>query len=259
MKYFSVFLAILLSLPAFSQKTSFKWGKPNTGDWSIKVCPYDSAAPVILLDEAGSIEFGSGTGYVKIKKHFKMKILDEKGLESAVIYIPVYAKDNFEKIVDIDAHTLNLDEKGKLIETSVGSKQFFDVDTRDNRKETRFTFPSVKKGSILEYRYTIQSKNYTFLDGWMFQSSYPTLHSAFSANVTEGLDYKIMYQGKRLIEKYGATEHSNEWELYYLPALKEEPFMSNYLDYAEKIKFQLVGYIKSEDTGGTKHVSLLSS
>ncbi len=259
MKYFSLLLACLLVLNVNAQKTGFKWGKPNADDWSIKVCPYDSAAPVIMLDESGAIEFGYGTGYVNIKKHFKLKILDEKGLESAVIHIPVYAKDNFEKLVDIDAHTLNLDEKGKLIETNVESKQFFDVDTRDNWKETRFTFPSVKKGSILEYRYTIQSKNYTFLDGWMFQSSYPTLHSSFSAKITEGLDYKIMYQGKRLVEKYGATEHSSEWELYYLPALKEEPYMSNYLDYAEKIKFQLVGYIKSEDTGGTEQVSLLTN
>jgi hypothetical protein len=257
--FFCLLLALSTTLSGYSQKSLSKWGKPSPDDLKLSVCFYDSAAPVIVLDEAGSVEIGFGAGGVYIKKYFKLKILNENGLDAGTIRLPFYVKDNFEVITDVKAHTLNVDENGKLTEHKVDSDQFFEVNTSDDWKETRFSFPAVKAGSILEYSYSLRSKSYTFLEGWVFQNPYPTLHSSFTAKIAEGLDYRLMYQGKELVEKYGSKENQNSWELYYLPALKDEPYLWNCNDYAEEIRFQLTGYKTFDAKDGVKDVTLLTS
>lgn len=259
----SLFIRTCLLLALFcvstvnAQKYSYKWGKPTDDEKELKVCPFDSTASVVMLDESGNVEFGFGSGFVTIHKYFKMKILDERGLEAATIRLPFYTKDGFEKITNMRAQTLNFSNGGKVEATRVESDQFFEFDTDNEWKEIRFTFPSVSPGSILEYSYTLSSKSYTFLEGWVFQNPYPTLHSKFSAMIAEGLDYRVIYQGKNLIAKYNNGTQQNEWELYYQPALKEEPYCHNIMDYAEAIKFQLVGYKKVGIRGDVEDVKTL--
>lgn len=248
-----------LTLASNAQKSSSKWGRPTEDEINLKVCFYDSAAPVVVLDESGSVEIGYGSGGVYIKKYIKLKILNEKGLDAANISLPYYAKDNFEVITDAKAQTLNIDNSGKIVIHKVDNNQFFDVDVSENWKEIRFSFPLVDVGSILEYSYTTRSQSYTFLEGWTFQNQYPTLHSTFSARIAEGLKYKLVYQGKSLVDKYGSKGDQNTWELYYLPALKDETHLWNVNNYAERIRFQLVGYMKSDARAGIEHVSLLTT
>jgi hypothetical protein len=118
----------------------------------------------------------------------------------------------------------------------------------------------VEAGSILEYRYTTVSENFFFLDAWLFQSDIPTLHSELRAFIPEGLDYRVLMQGRKLIGKY-AQASGSQWALSNVPALREESHVANHLDYAEKIRFQLAGYKKSSDHpgGGSEYVTTMTS
>ncbi|MBD0259635.1 MAG: DUF3857 domain-containing protein, partial [Cytophagales bacterium] len=144
--------------------------------------------------------------------------------------------------------------------TEVPGKQLFDVDASENWREKRFTFANVEAGSILEYRYTTVSENFFFLDAWLFQSDMPTLHSELRAFIPEGLDYRLLMQGRKLIGKYAQVAGS-QWALNNVPALREESHVANHLDYAEKIRFQLAGYKKASGHpgGGAEYVTTMTS
>jgi transglutaminase-like putative cysteine protease len=234
----------LLDISLMAQNTpNTKWGKVVPEEWKIDRCAYDTSASAVVLFDKGEIEFSNGQA-ISIRRHKRIKILSTKGLDEANISLPFYVVDQLEKIVDVDAQTINPDALGKMVVQKVPNSQIFEVAEDEKWHEKRFSFPSVKVGSILEFRYTTLSQNYRFLDGWLFQNSLPTLFSEFKAKIPEGLDYHFLMQGTRLLQKY--REPVNSWSLSNLPALKAEPYVHHYMDYAEKIQFQLSGYTKIE-------------
>jgi hypothetical protein len=261
-KFLLPFLLLLLAAaPALllAQPAPVRWGKVTPEEIKLTRCAFDSTATAVVLADYGQIKLGYGN--VLIERHRRIKILDRKGLGQANISIPYYIKNNMEKVTSLQAQTLNVDAKGKVIETEVAGKQLFDVDANENWREKRFTFANVEVGSILEYRYTTVSENFFFLDAWLFQSEIPTLHSELRAFIPEGLDYRLLMQGRKLIGKYSEVSGS-QWALSNVPALREESHVANHLDYAEKIRFQLAGYKRassSHPAAGSEYVTTMTS
>ncbi len=260
-KLLRAFLYVLLAAaPAclLAQPAPVRWGKLTPEEIKLSRCAFDSTATAVVLADYGQIKLGYGN--VLIERHRRIKILDRKGLGQANISIPYYIKNDLEKVTSLQAQTLNVDAKGKVTETEVPGKQQFDVDASENWREKRFTFANVEVGSILEYRYTTVSENFFFLDAWLFQSDIPTLHSELRAFIPEGLDYRVLMQGRKLIGKY-AQASGSQWALSNVPALREESHVANHLDYAEKIRFQLAGYKKSSTHpgGGAEYVTTMTS
>jgi hypothetical protein len=261
-KFLLSFLLLLLAaapVHLLAQTAPVRWGKVTPDEIKLSRCAFDSTAAAVVLADYGQIKLGYGN--VLIERHRRIKILDRKGLGQANISIPYYIKNDLEKVTSLQAQTLNVDAKGKVTETEVPGKQMFDVDASENWREKRFTFANVEAGSILEYRYTTVSENFFFLDAWLFQSDIPTLHSELRAFIPEGLDYRVLMQGRKLIGKYSQASGS-QWALTNVPALRDESYVANHLDYAEKIRFQLAGYMKSslESRGmGSQYVTTMTS
>ncbi len=239
-----VFLAISNSL--YSQK-KLKWGKVSKEDISITECSFDKDAPAVVLHSKGNLSF---SGYqVLIKKHFRIKILNENGLDYANREIIFYTKDDLESISSFKAQTININESGKKETIKVEKSQIFETKLDNDYKKISFTFPAVKVGSIIEYKYTVASKSITFLDAWVFQDEIPTLRSEFEAVITDdlGLDYSILYVGKRLLNKYSSLATS-KWSLENIPGFYDENYVYSWKDNAEIIRFQLTGYRKKSAT-----------
>ncbi len=234
-----------LSFLSYSQNFP-KWGKLTAQEIKLTVCPFDSAATAVVLADYGKITIDYNA--VTTEFHIRMKILDKKALDRATMKIAYYSKD---KIEGLSAQTLKIDKTGKTVATEISRSQIFDADHED-WKEKRFAFPDVEVGSILEYKYKKVSQRYTFPDGWNFQSDIPSLHSEITANIqVQDLDYRVLLQGDRLMTKYQqlmGKEHVSTWSLDNIPALVDEPFVANYYDYAEKLRFQLAGYKKAGST-----------
>lgn len=252
-------LAFLCSYTGFAQALPVKWGKISADELKFKVCPYDSSATAVVLCDYGEVSFNYGS-YVTINRHIRIKILDRKAIDRANVVLPYYVANELEKITDIKAQTINVNAQGKTIMHEVASSQVFDVKADEKWYQKRFSLPSVSEGSIIEYKYTTLSKNVTFLEGWVFQNDIPTLHSEFRAKIGQDLDYRILYQGSRLMKAYG-EKATNQWTLKNLPALRDEPFTAHYMDYAEKIRFQLAGYYKQKDGigGGIEYVTTMTT
>ncbi len=250
--------ALSAPLILHAQSAPVRWGKVTPEEIRLKHCVFDSTAPAVVLCDYGQIKLGYGN--VLIERHRRIKILGRKALDQANISIAYYTKNDMEKVTSVQAQVLNVDAKGKVTETGVPGRQIFDVDANQNWREKRFTFPNVEPGSILEYRYTTVSQNFHSLDPWLFGCDIPTLHSELRVMIPEGLDYRVLMQGRKLIGKYQQAA-GNQWALDNVPALRQETHVANYLDYAEKIRFQLAGYQKARDmpSGGSEYVTTMTT
>ncbi len=185
---------------------------------------------------------------VVIDKHVRIKILNSNGFKYANIKIPYHSE--FDKISSIKAQTINFDENNEPVITEIEKSNLYENTLNEGFSEISFTFPDLKEGSIIEYKYTLNTTNIVFLNAWIFQDKIPTLYSKFSAVFPANLiyTYNVFYQGEKLLKKYGSVTAS-EWELFNLNGLEDEDFVYSMLDDAEILKFQLSEYYTKSATG----------
>lgn len=241
-----VLLGILI-VPVLKAQTSLTWGKPSEEEIQIKVCPFDSSANAVILAENGTISYLSG--FIHIKVYRKIKILNPKGLDYGNVEIPYYVGSSIDDIQNLKAQTINI-ENGNRTTIDLKNGEIYNKVVSPNVHEKAFAFPSVKPGSILEYKYTLVTKRLAFLKGWEFQHLLPVIYSEVQVNLPDFLKYSVLLFGDRLREKYeGKTNKKNIWTLKNIPGFESENHVFCYQDYIDQIQFQLVSY---ESYSGTK-------
>lgn len=240
---FPILLIFFLIFNIFSvsaKSKAPKWGKVSKEEKALKEVPYDKEAHAVVIAETGLLTY-NGAGF-SIKRHTRIKILDKEGIEEATLAIPYYSKGRFQHMSGVKGQTLEILENGKVIKHKLHKKEVYNVAIDEEWSEIRFALPAARVGCIIEFSYSFHTSNYTFLEGWVFQNSIPTLYSSFKVEIPTFLSYTTLMQGNKIYEKYATQTGTNEWSLQNLTALKEEPYTYNLLDYAEKIQFQLQSY-----------------
>ena len=253
--FFSLHLA-----KAQEQETNLKWGKVSAEEIALNECTFDSSASAVILFDVGEINFRGGVA--NIFRHRRIKILDRKGLDYADVKIPYYKYKNVENIHSLKAQTLKVDAQGKVQKMELSNKDIFDNQLDERWGEQSFSFPAVEEGTIIEYKYTLSTKDIYFLEAWVFQNELPTRHSQLKVEIPSSLTYRYLMHGANLLKKYrGNVDSNNSWILNNIPGYKNEDFVFNYLDYTDKIQFQLENYKTSgiENGGGIETVSVLQT
>ena len=237
-----IFTLLNISTVAFTQR-SFKFGKYDKEEFDLMACEFEKDADEIILFHTGTSNFINGHLYTDY--HLRKKILKEDSKEMANIAIRYYpGNDGIENIKNIKAQLVNFNN-GKEEVFKLGKNEIFEVDLPNGYKEIRMVFPQVKEGSIIEYSYEKLDKYITFIDGWTFQNSSPTLYSRYTIGIPESLKYNMLRQGIRATNTDIKTTNNGfyYWELENLHSIKPEAFISNYIDYVERLEFQLASYI----------------
>ena len=163
-----IFLMILSSVTAlagFREKLPIRWGKTSVSEFSVMPMGRDSAATAIVLCDFGNIEITNRTFYTQ---NTRIKILKEAGMKYASVEIPYQTKEKHDVFFDLKARTLVL-ENGKIVEYKVAPSQIDDIKLSDTWSKKKFTFPNVKPGVIIEFRYTVASLDFEKLNTWYFQ------------------------------------------------------------------------------------------
>ncbi len=258
-----VIALLLLSCSLFAQKDKDipGWGKIDKADLEMKECDIDKDAVAMILVDKGEVDYQRGIkNAFALKKDVRsrIKIFTEKGFSHADIKIPYYSDNNYEKLIDVDAVTYNLDASGKIVETKVEKKSFFQQKVDANTSAVTFTFPEVKVGSVLEYRYSIIREAFSNIDGWYFQDNIPTRVSSFTISFPEYFHFvtnsrtSLPIENKkdenmRTLALSGETLRYQCDNYYYkmknVPALKAEPYMGSFQDYVQSIHFQLSEFV----------------
>ncbi len=249
-------ILLILLLSAFNlvnsqnEKTS-KMGQTTLDELKMTVYNQDSTATAVVLYEHANYYIDVYNNYeFRTDYYFRIKILDKASFNLADIEISQYKK---QKVIDISGITYNLKTNGTTNETRLNKKDIFTVNERKNLILKKFTLPNIKKGSVIEYSYSILSP-YLSIDDWYFQSEIPKIKSQFDAAILGNYKYNIRKIGYLDLDKKDNSIKKNcvyfdglgqgacsiySFEMRNIPAFKEEDFMLSKDNYLSRISFDL--------------------
>jgi transglutaminase-like putative cysteine protease len=274
MRNLFVIAVLLLPFLALSQqnklqKSNLKFGDIKAKDFEPTAYEVDSSASAVVLADIGQSKFeGNNDGFFSIvfKHHKRIRIMNKNGFDNASISITVYSQGNTEeKIDDLEAYTYNIDGE-KVVATRLEKSSVFKDRVNKYYTVRKFTFPNLREGSILEYKYTITTPFYRYLRNWEFQGSMPRIWSEYSVSVPSLFDYVLINQGYRQYDitdantsnelfniivpgesayektevvKWEGNVYNNVWAVKDVPALKDEAYTTSLSNHLQKIEFQL--------------------
>lgn len=232
-----------------AQKKKIKFGKVKTHELEANVCPIDSNAHAEILYDKGYTYFDFTPHGAKLvtSKHTRIKIYNKEGYKYADVQIPYYMSNmnGEEKIGNIKAYTYNL-ENGKVVKTQLKKDGIFTEKLTKNVKVKKFTFPDIKEGCVIEYRYTKTSDFFFNLESWKFQHDIPVRYSRYEARIPDDIKYKQSLKGYESIRR--EVESTFENELYMkdykytaenIKAFPDEQYIACKEDYISKLEFEL--------------------
>ncbi len=242
-----------LAIPSTAQDVS-EFGKVDIALLKKSQSLIDKGAEAEVLFEVTDQSFTimGGTAEIHTKHHIRIKVYNTKGLEQANINLPYFNRNGVESISKLEAQTYNLNDAGDLVVSKLDKKSVYDTRVDNRFSKLTFTFPEVKAGSVIEYRYTVKKQiQYLYeltsrhLSNWSFQQDIPVMYSKFifyhpsefTFKETPLNDVPIEYA-----EKSVGTGIQKTFICRNLPAVKEEPFMTTTRDYKQKLKIDVIYY-----------------
>ena len=271
MKKLCLPFCLLLSLLAFSQKKEIEFGQVSPEEISMDSYQKDKdAKAVVLFDKGKSIFFDSGKGYdIRFTRHKRIKIFDKSESQHAEITIPFYV-DGYgktEEVTSIEAITYNL-KNGRIIKKELDPATVYEERINDRWYSKKFVFSDVQDGSILEYRYVLETPFHFNLPDWRFQDEIPTIYSEYEVGMIPFYEYVFLVQGVSNFD-FQKSEVSNDKRVWLgtgtefrdyihtyvlkdIPAFKDESFITSINDYIIKMDFQLAKFHHPQ--GGTSEV-----
>lgn len=230
------------------------------------VNPIDSSAGVAILNSHRDVYFSVGheTKLVtKVQMRIKFYHDTERAFEYATQHIRLYNRGHdYEKISKISGRTYNL-VSGKIEETKMKRGAIFEKELNEQIEEVSFTLPAVKKGSIIDFEYTITSPFVWDIDELVFQYGIPLMQATAEIRTPGIALFKKIFKNGDKIEKTveSKTDHRlgmkvniHKFRVENMPGLKSEKYVDNVKNYRTGVLLELV-YIRSAN-GDHKQFSI---
>ncbi len=266
------FIAAFLITGFSAEAQKYELGEVTKEQLEEKTHPGDPSAPAAILFSKGQtyMVYSDQNGFDLVTEvDMKIKVYTKEGYEWANKEIPYYFTSGAKETVDVSkAVTYNLVD-GAVKKTKLKGEGEFDEQVNKYWKQKKIVMPDVKEGSIIEYRYTVRSPFIEKFPYWQFQESIPVNHSEYTTKIPEYYMYNTNFRGylapkvtktsaNRSItmtskERSGAyvskTTFStdkidyNEAQVVFalenLPAMKDESFVNNILNYTSGVEHEL--------------------
>ncbi|MCO5950599.1 DUF3857 domain-containing protein [Mucilaginibacter flavidus] len=237
-------LLLLLCAVMVSKGQTQPYGQIDIADLKLTACDFEKDANALVLFD--KTEVYTQDEQTIILKHRRVKILNEKGLGNANVTIAWYSKSNFEKISDLDAQTINL-ENGQLIFTPVDKALIYKQAASKLVKTLTINFPNVKTGSVIEYSFRTKVDYNGALPTWDFQETLPVRYSEFNTYIQRGFSFRIFPNVNSPFEKKikeAIRNKSNDsvgvhfaWAVKNTPSYKDEPYATCREDNIQCVRF----------------------
>lgn len=258
-----VILSVTLSSNA--QKETPAFGKVDKADLEMKDCDFDKNAEAVVLFDVGEVYCqlnpnATEANFIRteFEKHVRIKILNSKGLDRANIKIRYLSEKGIEDIKNLSAQTINLDAGGNITYTKVEKDAVFRKKINKRYSEVIFTFPNVKPGSIIEYKYKDDAQMFYAVKNWYFQKQIPVKYSKYVLDFPVELIVDASPKGGLPIIMTPSLKGNRSIKTFTMdnvPALRDEPFISCDEDYLQQVSPLLVAI----DFPGAPRQSTLST
>ncbi len=265
---------LFLSIFSFSVAQDFRFGKVSEEELLQKEHPIDPTANAAILYRETKTEFqySQGSGWYMVTDYFeRVKIYNKEGFDWANISIDLYKGSSEDKLIGLRGYTYFLNAKGKVDKEKLGKDGIFDQETSKYLTQTKITMPDVKEGSVIEYKYTIESPFIYNIDEFRLQEEIPLDKVSVVFKSPEYFQYKTHQRGwipyqvnstvkdrsmsisiterdnarlsemksKTRIQQVKFKENAYEIEMESVPAMKKEPFAGNINNYTTALQFEM--------------------
>ena len=266
---FLLLIAFICSGSIYSQQYSKRWGLIWQKERDLKVYKKDPKAEAVVIYDIGESFFydtDDGGYNIRFTRTRKIKILNTAGDRFAQVSIPYYV-DGFgesEFVTKIEAFAYN-EVNGEIKATELDKNTIYEEKLDEFWFAKKFAIPNVKEGTIIEYRYVLETPFLFNLPDWQFQDRIPTIYSEYNVRmipfyeysfISQGIerfDYQDTHLGKhnryfgKVIKSFGKNIGSgvefrdlvHTYVMEDVPAFKDESFITSINDYIMKIDFQL--------------------
>ncbi len=258
-------ITIVLIIIAYSGNAQIE--PVNVEDLQMEYYKNDSSAGAVIMFDIGEIDLDMvhDEFVMKYTRHIRIKFFDESELEWADVKIPFYydKMGSKESVKIKKAITYSL-VNGEIKKTTLNKSSYLEEKTSDYYKQIKFALANVKPGSIVEYKYEIQSP-FKRSQKWYFQYSIPVMYTEHKAELASFWQYKTLLKGyetpivdtfyvkkgagtcsftnsvSKLIE-YEYDKAISNIAFKDVPAFYYEENMKCAEDYISKVEFQLAKY-----------------
>ena len=267
MKYPIIILLLLglLCNEVTAQKDVPAYGKIEKADLEMTTCSFDNSAEALVLFDVGEVycklDLNSMSGNVlrsEFSKHVRIKIFAEKGFKNADIKIRYYSDHQMEDIKNISAQTINLDASGNIVYTKVDKNLIYRKKINKRYSDVIFSFPEVKKGSIIEFKFTDDADQLYAVKNWYFQKPIPVKLSRYTMNFPNELIVNATHQGGLSVdtkEEMKGIRNIKTYTMMDVPALRDEAYITCDEDYQQ----QVIPIMQALDLVGQPRRNLIST
>jgi hypothetical protein len=228
-------------LNGFSQVDSIPAsGQIEKKDLLLTECDFDKNAEALVLFDVGEAIFKEYKVAIntEVKRHIRIKILTNKGLDRANIKLPYLLGSLGEHLSIEEAQTFNIDDNGNVLITRVDKKSIVDKAINKSIAEKVFTFPDVRVGSVIEYTYKTTGLIKNGLRDWHFQTSIPVKFSRYAVQFPPDMALVCQVNGSLPFKQQYSSVWSDTVHTYTMtevPAFQLEPYMTCLDDYSQKL------------------------
>jgi hypothetical protein len=206
-----------------------KFGSVDTADLKLTSCDFEKDANAeVLFDRA---ELFCGNQSIVMIRQKRIKIFNDNGKSEANVRIEFNNKFGIEHILAVEAETINLDN-GKIVFTPIDIKLIYSEHTDKDKDAIVFSMPSVRTGSIIEYRYEWERSFSTNFPEWDFQSNLPERYSLIDVFMSPYLTFNALFRKNQPFVKDTISDggYGHVWALANVPSAKDEPYMRSAVD-----------------------------
>lgn len=222
--------------------------KFNDADLSKQKSVLDENAPAEILYKSLHFSIDYNTGNLIKQAFYRVKIYDKDKAEDWLnLEIPLYQNGSSQETLSkMKAFTYNL-ENGASVATKVDKSSKYKSKETKYISITKFAFPNVKNGSVIEYQYEVTSPFLFIIPEILIESDTPSLYTEYVLDSPSNISYNVNYTGF-LSPKYREIEERMMYGLNYrtyrfgyenLKAFKTEKFVNNDRNYRTKISAEL--------------------
>ena len=221
------------------------YGVVDTADLKLSSCDFEKGANAMVLFDEAKVRYKYST--IIIERHKRIKIFNDNGKDVARVRIAYYGVQHDEQISNITAETINL-SNNHIEYTPVDKSLIYKQNIDETSSAIVFTFPNVKPGSIIEFKYEWSTQYAADLQPWIFQSAIPTRFSEFQCKFTEDYFFKVVTRidpkfasntSVFIVGKDNAGNKEYTWSLKNIHALNAEPYTSSISDNIPCLLFQV--------------------
>lgn len=251
-KFFALFFACAFTLAVSAQTPAGTqpFGKIDIADLQMQSCYFEKEANAMILFDKGEIGYDSNFD-LAMERHVRIKIFNDNGKDRANIRIEYFSGGHIEYITGVQAQTISLVD-GKPEITKIDKKLIYTEVVDKSRSAIVFSMPNVKAGSVIEYKYVLNTISIANFPDWYFQDKIPTRYNELTTVIPEQLYFSIKSNVTQPFIKTEVKDDARTYEgvtyklqktiraMANIPSLPDEPYMSSFVDNLQSLTYQLV-------------------